>query len=68
MSLFADDHRMLVKIVRALMAYYGPITIIQTVIAETDTVIKDMAVAGHIQEAKEFSAVLEQMKTCVSHT
>lgn len=62
MSLFKDDERMLCKLVRALMGYYGPAAIIQCVLDETDIVIREMSVSGHIKEAKQFSAVLDRMR------
>ena len=57
-----DDDRMLRKILRALMAYYGPMKIIQSVVSETDVVITEMAVAGHMKQAKEFANKLEDIR------
>lgn len=58
MSDFGEDERMLSKVIRALMHYYGPMTLIRAVIIEADRVIEDMAVEGHIKEAKQFASVL----------
>jgi hypothetical protein len=55
----SDDNRMLTKLIRALMAYYGPIGLIRATLDEADRVIKEMAVTGYIKEAKEFAKVVE---------
>lgn len=66
MSLFTEDQLMLSKLLRALMAYYGPVSIINAVIIETDIVIRDMATAGYIREAKEYTAMLERIRESVT--
>jgi len=61
----SDDERLLAKMVRGLMGYYGPITMIRAVINEADAVIEEMAVNGHIKEAKEFARTLEGVKQSI---
>lgn len=60
-----DDERMLAKVVRALMHYYGPITMMRAVIIEADAVIEEMAVSGHIKEAKAFAKVLGNVRASI---
>lgn len=56
-----QDERMLSKVIRGLMDYYGPMTLIRAVIIEADKTIEDMAVQGHIREAKKFAKVLNKI-------
>ena len=58
----SDDERLLAKMVRGLMGYYGPITMIRAVIVEADAVIEEMAMNGHTKEAKEFAKKMESIK------
>jgi hypothetical protein len=67
---YGEDDRMLHKLVRALMAYYGPMNMIQTVVLEVDATIEDMAINGYVQEAKKLATILGDVRRaiCVSHT
>ena len=60
-----DDERMLAKVVRALMHYYGPLTLMRAVLIEADGVIEEMATHGHIREAKEFASVLGNVRAAM---
>lgn len=57
-----NDVEMLGKIVSALVAYHGPITVIEQVITVTDMVITDMALNGRITEAKNLADILENVR------
>lgn len=61
-----DDERMLAKVIRALMHYYGPITLMRAVLVEADAVIEEMAVAGHTKEAKQFAKVMGNVRSSMS--
>ena len=60
-----EDYALLSRIIRALMAYHGPVTIIRAVIVEADKVIEDMAKGGHIKEAKHYAGLLTVIATAV---
>ena len=61
----SDDERLLAKMVKGLMGYYGPVTMIRAVLNEADAVIEEMATTGYINEAKEFAQTMEGIRVAI---